>query len=95
MTQIESTAADLNRAAGLIRAQILGDEQSYATIAAEAQNLERLPHMVGPLAYLAGQFITETAEASTAPSVAGAVEWLDRISSVMLAAELDGTGGDQ
>lgn len=85
---IESNAADCHRAATLLRARITGDTATFDHHVTAAAELDRLPQLAGPLAEIASMFML-TMVAKGAVDAGSVLEWLDRIESVLMTAELD------
>ena len=90
MTTINVT--DMNRAYRLFRAALASDHEAYTAIYQEAEHQGRLPQLVTPLASLTSTYIRETAQLTDNPveTIARAIDWADRVSTVLIAGEMHG-----
>ena len=88
---IESTMGDSHRAAALLKAAFLGDEDTYRRISDEAQHLGRIEYLPAPLVAIATRFVTTMIDKG-AIDAASVTEWFERIESMTIAAELDEDG---
>lgn len=78
----------------MLRTRITGDSAAFNQHAATAVELERMPHLAGPLIEIGVSFM-QTMIAKGAVDAGQVLEWLDRMESALMAAELeDGGAGD-